>query len=167
MKTLYIIRHWKSSWEWAALDDFDRPLNERGKGNIKLMWKKLREKKILPGIIISSPAKRAKKTAKVIAEKIWYKKDDIVYRKWIYDNHVLWIDYYLWLIMEIKNKYDEVFLVWHNFAWNELVNYLLGKDIWNIPTTWIVCIKFDIKSWDLITYSSWELDFFIYPKMFK
>jgi phosphohistidine phosphatase len=167
MKTLYIIRHWKSSWENPLLDDFDRPLSDKGKNSVKLIWEKLKEKKINPDLVLSSPAKRAKKTAEKISESLWYKKEKIIFEKWIYDNHMKWVDYYLALIMWIKDKYNSVFIVWHNYAWNELANYLIWKDIWNIPTSWVVCIKFKIKSWKEISYSNWNLSFFIYPKMYN
>jgi phosphohistidine phosphatase len=67
MKTIIIIRHAKSSWSDLRLDDFDRPLNKRGKRNAPFMGQKLKEKKIMPDIILSSPAKRARKTAIAIA----------------------------------------------------------------------------------------------------
>lgn len=165
-KTLYIIRHGKSSWKDIPLEDIVRPLNDKGKYDIKIMWEILKEKNIYPDIVISSPAKRAKKTVEKICDNLWYKRDKIIYDKWIYDNHLHWIDFYLSLIMWINDKYNNVFLVWHNYAWNELANYLIWRDIWNIPTTWIVCIKFNIKSWKEISYSNWNLDFFIYPKMY-
>lgn len=168
MKTLYIIRHWKSSWTELWLEDFNRPLSDRGKHDIELMWEKLKEKNIYPDIVISSPAKRTKKTAEKICECLWwFKKDKIIFEKWIYDNHTDWIDYYLSLIMWIKDKYDNIFLVWHNNVWNELANYLVWKDIWNIPTSWVLCITFKINSWKEISYSNWNLDFFIYPKMYN
>ncbi len=72
MKTLYIIRHAKSSWKDTTLDDFDRSLNKRGKLNAPLMGDRLKSKNIVPDLILSSPAKRAKKTAKIIAEKVEY-----------------------------------------------------------------------------------------------
>ena len=165
MKTLYIIRHWKSSWAELWQDDFDRSLNDRWKHDVKLMGEKLKEKNICPELVISSPAKRALKTAKKICEKVWYSEDKIRYEQWIYDNHMKWVDYYLWLIMWINNKYDSAFLVGHNCAWNELANYLIWKDIWNILTSWIVCISFDIDSWEQISYSNWNLEFFTYPKI--
>ncbi|MDP2894669.1 MAG: histidine phosphatase family protein, partial [Sulfurimonas sp.] len=74
MKKLYIIRHAKSSRSDETLEDFERPLNKRGKENAPMMGERLKEKGIMPGIIISSPAKRAKTTAEVIAKEIGYKK---------------------------------------------------------------------------------------------
>jgi len=70
MKRLYLLRHAKSSWKDLTLSDFDRPLNKRGKRDAPLIAKKLKEKGIRPDIIISSPAKRARKTAKIFAKTL-------------------------------------------------------------------------------------------------
>jgi len=63
MKTIILVRHAKSSWKDPSLDDFDRPLNKRGKRNAPFMGNKLKERKIMPDLILSSPAKRAKKNS--------------------------------------------------------------------------------------------------------
>jgi phosphohistidine phosphatase len=68
MRTLYLIRHAKSSWDDLSIDDFDRPLNKKGKNDIRLMSKRLKEKNIFPDIIISSSAKRTKKTSEKICK---------------------------------------------------------------------------------------------------
>ena len=64
MKTVCFIRHAKSSWDQAGLSDIDRPLNIRGKTTAPIMAKILADKDITPDLIISSPAKRARQTAK-------------------------------------------------------------------------------------------------------
>ena len=66
MKKLCIIRHAKSSWKDFLLDDFDRPLNKRGKLNAPFMGSRLKKRNILPDIIVSSPALRAKTTKSFI-----------------------------------------------------------------------------------------------------
>ena len=66
------------------LDDFDRPLSKRGKRDAPLMGEHLSNQKIKPDLIISSPAKRAIKTARIIAEKIGYPKSKIVKSNAIY-----------------------------------------------------------------------------------
>ncbi|MGA9237317.1 MAG: histidine phosphatase family protein, partial [Desulfobacterales bacterium] len=63
MKLIILIRHAKSSWKDPSLGDFDRPLNKRGKRNAPFMGQKLKERKIIPDLLLSSPAKRARKTA--------------------------------------------------------------------------------------------------------
>src|SRR3972149_8202033 len=72
MKTIILVRHAKSSWKNPRLDDFERPLNKRGRRDAPLMGEKLKERQILPDLILSSPAKRARKTADLIAKAIGY-----------------------------------------------------------------------------------------------
>lgn len=75
MKHLYLIRHAKSSWSNPLLDDFERPLNQRGKNDAPLMAKILLEKQIFPDFLLSSPAKRAKTTAEIFAEQLNFTSD--------------------------------------------------------------------------------------------
>ena len=167
MKTLYIFRHAKSDRDKPTLRDIDREICEKGKKDLKLIWFFLKEKKVKPDVIYSSPAKRAKQTIKKICVIIWYNENKIIYENWIYDNHMNWINYYLWFLIDLKNKHDNVFIVWHNPYSTELTNYLLQKDIWNIPTSSVVSINFDIDSWKDILDNKWKLNFFVSPKMVK
>lgn len=165
MKKLYLVRHAKSSWDDLS-DDFERDLNDKGKSDLKLIWKHLKDKKIHPDKVYSSPAKRSEKTCKSICEWIWYSFDKVKFEDDIYNFHMKWIEFYLKLITNFKDKHDEIMIFWHNEAWNQLTTNLLGTDIWNIPTLWVVCIKFDIDSWADILTKKGELEFFVYPKMY-
>src|SRR5664279_3414707 len=70
MKTLLLIRHAKSSWGDASISDFDRPLNERGKHDALIIAQRIMDKGIRIDALISSPAKRAKKTAGLMMKKL-------------------------------------------------------------------------------------------------
>jgi len=72
MKTLLILRHAKSSWSHPGLSDHDRPLNKRGKRDAPRMGQLLREEGLLPDLIISSSAKRAKTTAERVSNESGY-----------------------------------------------------------------------------------------------
>jgi phosphohistidine phosphatase len=67
MKTLFILRHAKSSWKEQDLPDHDRPLNKRGKKDAPRMGKLLTDEDLIPDLIMSSTAARAKKTAELVA----------------------------------------------------------------------------------------------------
>lgn len=84
MKTVYLIRHAKSSWKNPELDDYKRPLNSRGKKNAREMGERLARAGINPDFMVSSPAKRARSTARRIARAIGYSKKDIVYNRDLY-----------------------------------------------------------------------------------
>src|SRR5688500_9738993 len=78
MKTLILVRHAKSSWDTPGLTEFERPLNERGKKDAPEMASRLKDKGIKLDHVVSSPAKRAKRTARFFAETFDIDKDDIL-----------------------------------------------------------------------------------------
>lgn len=159
MKKLYIIRHAKSSWKDIALDDFNRPLNKRGKQNAPFMGSRLRAKGVKPDIILSSPAKRAKSTAKMIAKEMSYNKK-IVFDSNIYEASA---DDLRKIIAGVDNRYKTLFLVGHNPSLNELAKYFLDFDA-NIPTCGIVEIAFACKRWADIDPNNAKFLSFDYPK---
>ena len=165
MKKLYLIRHAKSNWDNLELDDFDRTLNKRWKSDVKIVWNFLKEKKIYPDMIFSSPAKRAEKTIKWICDIISFPKEKIVFEKNIYENHMNGIDYYLAFLINIDNKFNKVFLVWHNPFITELWEFITWIDVWNIFTCWVISIKLNMHFWKDISYGKWKMDFFVYPKL--
>ena len=73
MKTLLILRHAKSSWKEQDLQDHDRLLNKRGKNDAPRMGKLLKDENLIPDLIMSSTAVRAKKTAELVAKACKYK----------------------------------------------------------------------------------------------
>jgi bisphosphoglycerate-dependent phosphoglycerate mutase len=73
MKSVLILRHAKSSWTHPELNDHDRPLNKRGKRDAPLIGELLKNEHLIPEFIISSNAKRADSTAKIVAKAAGYK----------------------------------------------------------------------------------------------
>lgn len=162
MKTLYLIRHAKSDWSNIDLNDFDRPLNKRGKLDAKLMGKVLNELEIKPELIISSSSKRTVKTANKIAKDINYKKE-ILFIKELYHPSILSLEKEL---KQISNDINILFCFTHNPCINEFAyKYLNIED--NIPTTGVVQFEFDIDNWEDINRKKVKKGIFIYPKMYK
>jgi len=161
MKTLYLIRHAKSSWSNPALSDFDRGLNKRGKRNAPFMGKRLADYNVLPDLILSSPAKRAKKTAKIIAKTIGYPKKKIVYDETIY--HAAVQDM-LRIVSTASDSNNALFLVGHNYAITEFAELLTNRRINNIPTSGIVAVTFPFEQWKRVGFGKGKLEFFDYPK---
>ncbi|MDO9266902.1 MAG: histidine phosphatase family protein [Sulfurimonas sp.] len=159
MKKLYIIRHAKSSWSDAALNDFERPLNKRGKANAPMMGERLKEKGVMPDIIISSPAKRAKSTAEIIAKEIGYEKK-VLFDENIYESSV---DKLRKILTALDDKQNTVFLVGHNPELNMLVDYYV-KFYENIPTCGVVEVEFACDTWANIEPKNAKLISFNYPK---
>ena len=163
MKNLYLIRHAKSDWSDENKSDFDRGLNKRGEKAILTMANVLKEKKIMPDIILSSSAKRAKLTAKGLAKEIEY-SGEIKYIDALYIAEPETIQ---GLIKDINAKYDTLFIVGHNPETTELSNMLIDDYIDNVPTLGIVALKLPINDWKAFKIGKGKMQFFIYPKMFK
>lgn len=158
MKRLVVIRHAKSSWANAMLDDFDRPLNDRGKKDAPLMAKKLKDKKIIPDLILTSPAKRAKSTAKRFAKVLELDAKKIKKEPKLYLASETAIQK---MVRDMDDKLNTVFVVGHNPGLTHFVNYVSNLEIDNIPTTGVVVM--DISSWKKLGKEKAKAIFFDYP----
>lgn len=163
MRSLILIRHAKSSWASPELPDKERPLNGRGKHDAPMMGKLLHKSGINPDLIITSPAKRARSTAKKIAAELGYKEsaikvDDKLYMAGTGD----FID----VIKDVKDKVKTLIIFSHNYGITDFANYLCNSDIDNIPTCGAAGIELDIDSWDKIKNEKGILRFFEYPKKY-
>jgi len=163
MRTLYLVRHAKSSWKNPGLDDFERPLNKRGHRDAPFMGKLLKKMKVSPSLIISSPATRAGVTARTIAEKINYPLEKIQYSENIY---LAGERELLRLIERLDDNKKKVMLVGHNPGFTSLANYFTSQYVSNVPTCGIFCVNFNIASWALIEADCGEFKFFEYPKKY-
>jgi phosphohistidine phosphatase len=163
MKTLYIVRHAKSSWDEINISDFDRPLNERGKRDAPRMGRRLKEKNILPNLMLSSPAKRALSTCRRIAEVLGYDTEKIKTDRSLYHASE---DSLLDIIRNVKDKHTVLMIFGHNPGLTDFVNELSTDDnfIDNIPTCGVVCFKFPIETWKQIDFGKGEFIFFDFPK---
>jgi len=161
MKTLYLVRHAKSSWKYPSLDDFERPLNKRGRKNAPFMGKILNKLKVTTDLVISSPANRAAMTARIIATAINYPLENIVYSEAIYEFSE---DALIGVINKIDDNVNSSMVVGHNPATNGLVNYIGDQPISNIPTCGVCCVELDISSWSNIGKNCGKICFFEYPK---
>ena len=162
MKHLYIIRHAKSDWSDWGQSDFERGLNKRGQKAVFTMAEVLKEKQVMPDLILSSSAKRAKLTAEGLAENIGY-RGKIQYNDALYMAEP---EEVISMIKEIKDRYTTVFIVGHNPETTELTELMINEYIDNVPTLGIVALNLSIKHWRKIKAENVKLDFFIYPKMF-
>ncbi|GAB4124171.1 MAG: histidine phosphatase family protein [Raineya sp.] len=165
MKILYLLRHAKSDWSNVELSDFQRPLSKRGKKDAPFMGKILANKKIKIDLMVSSPAKRAKKTAKKVAKQIAYSKEKIVFNEEIYEANIVDV---LAVIHQTPDTINSLMLVGHNPTFTDLAN-LLCKDFHteNIPTAGIFAIAFPHKTWAEIEENTGNFLFFEYPKKYE
>lgn len=161
MKTLFLVRHAKSSWESAGVDDFDRPLNDRGKQDAPEMAKRLKKKGILPGVFISSPAKRAHKTAKYFAETFGVEKEEILLVEKLY---LAPVSAFMETIATIDDKHKSAVVFSHNPGITEFANVLTSVKIDNMPTCSIFAVQADTENWKDFLREEKNFLFFDYPK---
>ncbi|UZO80258.1 histidine phosphatase family protein [Aquimarina sp. ERC-38] len=161
MKKLYLVRHAKSSWEFD-LEDHERPLNERGLNDAKLIGLGLREKLDSVDKIVSSDALRAQTTAAIITEQLdkKYHKFDLESRLYDFTG-----DQVVWYIKSTSTTVNTLLLFGHNHAFTLIANKYGNKFIENVPTAGVVGIKFDITDWKDI--SAGETFLTLFPKSLR
>jgi phosphohistidine phosphatase len=156
-KILYIARHAKSSWDDMSLSDFERTLNARGKRDAPFMANLLKEKGITPDLIISSPAKRAKKTASHYQQTLG---SELRFDENIYEASSMTL---LHLVQEAFQNVDTLMIVGHNPGFTALNDMLSNKSIYNIPTSGVVAITFK----DTVASHKGKQLFYAYPKKYQ
>ncbi|MEO1054867.1 MAG: histidine phosphatase family protein [Bacteroidota bacterium] len=161
MKTLYLVRHAKSSWADPSLSDFERPLNGRGKRDAPVMGGRLKRRGIMPDLMLSSPAKRAFKTCKVIAKEIGYPKESIVRDRAVYHADE---DELLEIMQQQDDKYESIMLFGHNPGFTYFANELAHTEIDNIPTCGVFACELNIEQWSELRFGTAKMLFFDYPK---
>ncbi len=162
MKTLILIRHAKSSWDDTTLPDFDRPLNDRGKKDAPKMAKRLSGKKVNIDAFISSPAKRAKKTAEIFIKEFDRDESDIILFPSLYHADVK--DFYE-AISVTDDKFKSIAVFSHNPGITSFANTLVKKaQIDNMPTCSVFAVNADIKNWSEFKDAKKEFLFFDFPK---
>lgn len=161
MKTLYLVRHAKSSWKFPELADFDRPLNRRGKRDAPEMGKRLQQQGIRPDLITSSPAKRARKIARAIAKAVGYPASAIAYSPEVYEASV---DSLVALLQAADNQVAVLMLVGHNPELTDLANQLTDHYIDNVVTSGVVAIEFTTERWAEVGQHKGQFLWYDYPK---
>lgn len=159
MKTLMLLRHAKSDWGDASLRDFDRPLAARGKRDAPRVGKALRKRGSLPGVIISSPAARAKATidAVIKAAKL---DGELQFDESIYGASSAEL---LKLIRRLRDASSCALLIGHNPGFEDLLERLTGSHD-RMPTAALACIEFQIDRWEDVENGEGRLAWMVIPK---
>jgi phosphohistidine phosphatase len=161
MKTLYLMRHAKSSWSFDDLTDKERPLNDRGREDAPLMGQALLKRSIEIDLLLSSPAVRALSTAALVAHELGYPPDRIGVVEGIYQAEVLDL---LAIVRGLPNAADSVLLVGHNNTITDFANLLSPSQLNEMPTAAIVCLKFSCPHWAEVDRANAEFYFYDYPR---
>ena len=159
-KDVWIIRHAKSDWNFDV-SDFDRPLNNRGFRDAPEMAARLTKQPVLPGLLISSPAKRAITTAQIFAEALHIPPSRIQEETSIYEASLSTL---LDVITHLDNTYKHAALFGHNPGLTELAAYL-GTTHPSMPTCAIVHLHFaHADSWAEISAGTGDMRWYTSPK---
>ena len=142
MKTLLVLRHAKSSWTDPARDDHERPLNKRGRRDAPRMGELVREFGLIPDVIISSDAVRARLTAEAVAEAARY-AGEILLDPRLYLACPADI---LSLLATVRANAGTVMIVGHNPGLETLVEQLTGERQ-DLPTAALAQIDLPIDQW--------------------
>jgi phosphohistidine phosphatase len=160
-KHICFLRHAKSSWRYPDLNDYDRPLNDRGIEDAPFMGRKLKKIGYSPDLIISSPANRAISTARIICEKLSYplhrlKLDDSIYMSSAWQL----ID----LIKSLEAKHNKVMLIGHEPAFSQCIRILCDIEIEKFPTCAALNVSLNKDEWSKLREQEGKITFFEYPK---
>ena len=161
MKTLILVRHAKSDWGNPGLDDIDRPLNERGKRDAPLMARRLLDRKTKVDLFVSSPAKRAARTAKIFAEEFGAKKKQLIWKEELY---LAPPSVFYEVIEGMDDDADSIAIFAHNEGITEFANRLTETRTDNIPTCGVFAVNIETDSWKEFRDAKKEFLFFDYPK---
>jgi phosphohistidine phosphatase len=166
MKQVTLLRHGKSDWEHSSLRDFDRPLKARGQRDAVRMGEHLASLHLVPGLIVSSPAARARQTATLFAEALGY-PEDIRWDERIYAANSIDLTA---VLRELPDDADHVMLIGHNPGLEELVAELVAGRFGavdgsvRLSTASVAHILLDLHSWADIHAGCGELEWIITPR---
>ena len=161
MKTLLLIRHAKAETAFT-LNDFERRLNERGKKDAPEMARRLVHKKIKIDAFVSSPAKRAKKTAELFCKEMGDKEDSVIFVTALYQASA---EIFFEVIALLDDPFQTVALFAHNPGITNFANELVPEiKLDNMPTCAVFAVQADISKWSAFGKAKREFLLFDYPK---
>lgn len=143
MKTLYLLRHAKSTHAGLGIPDPDRPLDARGEhdaADAGRRWSKHHKK---PDLIVSSPALRAFTTARLVAEGLDYRRKDIAVDDRLYAASM---NVLIAVIEGLDDRLRRVMLVGHNPGLADLARHF-SREITDMPTCALAEFTFDATTW--------------------
>lgn len=142
MRTLYLVRHAKSSWADPGIHDHDRPLNERGAHDAPLMARRFVDRHEALDLLVSSTAVRALATARAFAEAMRMPAPLLEPR--IYEAHHRTIQ---GIVEGLPDDAGHIMLFGHNPGFSLLCEQLTGAGLGELPTCAVVRIDLPVESW--------------------
>ena len=159
MRSLYLLRHAKSSWGDEGLRDFDRPLKRRGREAAEQVGKRLALETLNAPLVICSPALRTRETAEIVLQSAnlsaEQRFDERVYEASLRD--------LVEVVSEIPDEKQVAILIGHNPGLEELLTFLTGESR-QMPTCAVAKIQLDVESWKEARAGKGSPQWFITPK---
>jgi phosphohistidine phosphatase len=159
MKTLYILRHAKSSWKDPKLPDFERPLNRRGQRAAETLGQHFRNEEIVPDLVLCSPAIRTRETIEIIVKTAKW-RTEVRYDERIYEAGAMRL---FEVVSQIENDRKIALLVGHNPGLEELLQLLTGN-IEQMPTGALAELAIKTSKWSEALQKKAVLKSFVKPK---
>ncbi len=147
MKTLYIVRHAKSSWKYEGIKDIDRPLKKRGIQDAHMLSRILKQKIERPDVFVSSSANRALHTGIIFCDTFGYPFSNFKINRSLYSFSD---GYLIKTIKALDDGFSSAIIFSHNHGINEFVNTFGSKSIENVPTCGVVGIRIKTNHWKSI-----------------
>ena len=170
-KRLILLRHAKSAWDNLSTADFERPLSSRGRKAAPLVGAYLARRGMVPGLVLSSSAKRAVETLDLACAD-WQTKPTVRKLKSLY---LAMPREMLRRVQAVGREPDCVMLVGHNPGIADLASWLCshGKAdqrarlARKFPTGAIAVIEFDVEDWGDVEADAGRLVDFVTPKQIE
>ncbi len=160
-KRVYIMRHAKSSWK-KPLPDRERPLNRRGKRAARLVGHALARRGIRFDLVLSSPARRARSTAKKLLKALGDDPARLTEQPRLYGHAA---DEIVEILRQLDPRYDDILIVGHNPEISELAVLLSGDTRFEwLPTGALVALEFPIEKWEELKGGTGKVLFTLYPR---
>ena len=162
MKNIWILRHAKSDWADESLPDFDRPLNKRGKADAPRLGRWIAARGTVPERIASSPARRARATAELVAKACGFPAGRIEWREEFYPGDpAAGLNY----LRSLPDGIAHVLLVGHNPWAESLVALLTGGSGARMPTAALAMLQAEVEGWPALGPGTAALTGLIHPKL--
>ena len=162
MKTLFLLRHAKSSWKDQDVADFERPLNDRGRKAAELVGNFIAKQNVTIDLVISSPAVRARQTIELVL-KAAKRSPELRFDQRVYEASPTRL---LEIISQIEDDWKSVLLVGHNPGMEELLTLLVGVEM-HMPTASLARVALSSKKWDKILAEKGVLESFVRARELK
>src|ERR1700741_75566 len=159
MKTLFLLRHAKSSWKDETLPDFERPLNRRGKRTAETIGRYFKTSAIVPELILCSPAERTRETLNLVLKAARWTAE-VRYDQRIYEASAQRL---VEVVSQIENDRKVAMLVGHNPGLEDLLLLLTGNTE-VMPTGAIAKLLLKTPKWETAIDKRATLDWIVRPR---